>query len=120
MDNCNESSLDLYVPSNTNPWDLSKIRFIYRRLGFGISNEKAKALLTKSPKELIDEIINSAKIMPLTPAPEWGFWNNAEINNSDYNQGLLQKFMAKTGFFKFFIGWIQRKTYSILEQSFRD
>jgi hypothetical protein len=33
---------------------------------------------------------------------------------------FLQKFMAKTGFFKFFIGWIQRKAYSILEQSFRD
>ena len=111
MDNCNESSLDLYVPSNTNPWDLSKIRFIYRRLGFGISNEKAKALLTKSPKELIDEIINSAKIMPLTPAPEWGFWNNAEINNSDYNQGYYKNLWQKQAFSNFLLdGFRERLT----------
>ena len=112
MQGCNNSTLTLYVPSSENPWDISKIRFIYRRLGFGISNEKAKALLTKSPEELIDEIINSAKMMPLTPAPEWGFWNNDEINNSGNNQGyyktLWQKqafsnFLSETIFFNLFI-----------------
>ena len=73
MDKCNDSSLELYVPSNTNPWDLSKIRFIYRRLGFGISNEKAELLLNKTPEELIDQIIVEAKSLPLTSAPVWGF-----------------------------------------------
>ena len=50
MNNCNDSPLVLYVPSDENPWNVSKIRFLYRRLGFGISNEKAKALLIKSPE----------------------------------------------------------------------
>ncbi|MEO2143054.1 MAG: hypothetical protein ABGW83_02900, partial [Flavobacteriaceae bacterium] len=98
MDKCNDSSLELYVPSNTNPWDLSKIRFIYRRLGFGISNEKAELLLNKTPEELIDQIIVEAKSLPLTSAPVWGFWNNAEIKNSGYNQGYYKKLWQKQAF----------------------
>lgn len=101
MQGCNNSTLTLYVPSSENSWNISKIRFIYRRLGFGISNEKAKALLTKSPGELIEEIINSAKIMPLTPAPEWGFWNNDEINNSGNNQGYYKTVWQKQAFTNF-------------------
>ena len=101
MDKCNDSSLELYVPSNTNPWDLSKIRFIYRRLGFGISNEKAELLLNKTPEELIDQIIVEAKSLPLTSAPVWGFWNNAEIKNSGYNQGYYKKLWQKQAFLNF-------------------
>jgi len=101
MQGCNNSTLTLYVPSSENSWNISKIRFIYRRLGFGISNEKAKPLLTKSPGELIEDIINSAKIMPLTPAPEWGFWNNDEINNSGNNQGYYKTVWQKQAFTNF-------------------
>ena len=101
MQDCNNSTLGLYVPSAENPWDISKIRFIYRRLGFGISNDKAKALLSKSPGELIEEIINYAKIMPLTPAPEWGFWNNAEISNSGNNQAYYKTVWQKQAFTNF-------------------
>ena len=101
MQDCNNSTLGLYVPSAENPWDISKIRFIYRRLGFGISNDKAKSLLARSPGELIEEIINSAKIMPLTPAPEWGFWNNAEISNSGNNQAYYKTVWQKQAFTNF-------------------
>ena len=101
MQDCNNSTLDLFVPSNKNPWDISKIRFIYRRLGFGISNDKAKALLAKLPGELIEDIINSANIMPLTPAPEWGFWNNDEINNSGNNQAYYKTVWQKQAFTNF-------------------
>jgi len=101
MQDCNNSTLGLYVPSAENPWGISKIKFIYRRLGFGISNDKAKALLSRSPGELIEEIINSAKIMPLTPAPEWGFWNNAEINNSGNNQAYYKTVWQKQAFTNF-------------------
>ena len=101
MNNCNDSPLVLYVPSAENPWNVSKIRFLYRRLGFGISNEKAKALLIKSPEELIDEIINSAKNLPLTTAPEWGFWNNVEINSSGNNQAYYKNVWQKQAFSNF-------------------
>ena len=101
MNNCNDSPLVLYVPSDENPWNVSKIRFLYRRLGFGISNEKAKALLIKSPEELIDEIINSAKNLPLTTAPEWGFWNNVEINSSGNNQAYYKNVWQKQAFSNF-------------------
>ena len=101
MNNCNDSPLVLYTPSDDNPWNVSKIRFLYRRLGFGISNEKAKALLVKSPEELIDDIINSAKTMPLTSAPEWGFWNNSEIGNSGNNQAYYKNVWQKQAFSNF-------------------
>ena len=101
MNNCKDSHLVLYVPSDDNPWNVSKIRFLYRRLGFGISNEKAKALLVKSPEELIDDIINSAKTMPLTSAPEWGFWNNSEISNSGNNQAYYKNVWQKQAFSNF-------------------
>ena len=101
MDNCNNSSLKLYVESNLNPWDISKIRFIYRRLGFGISKEKAKALLNNSPNELINKIISSAKNKTLNNPPEWGFWNNAEINNSGNNQNYYKILWQKQAFSNF-------------------
>ena len=101
MDNCNNSSLKLYVESNLNPWDISKIRFIYRRLGFGISKDKAKALLNNSPNELINKIISSAKNKTLNNPPEWGFWNNAEINNSENNQNYYKILWQKQAFSNF-------------------
>ena len=101
MDNCNNSSLKLYVESNLNPWDISKIRFIYRRLGFGISKDKAKALLNNSPNELINKIISSAKNKTLNNPPEWGFWNNAEINNSGNNQNYYKILWQKQAFSNF-------------------
>ena len=101
MADCNNSSLLIYTPSEENPWDISKVRFIYRRLGFGISNEKAKALLIKSPEQLIEDMINSAKILPLTPAPEWGFWNNSEINSSGNNQAFYKNSWQKQAFSNF-------------------
>ena len=100
MNNCNNLSLEQYFPSKINPWDISKIRFIYRRLGFGISIEKAKDLLTNSPKLLIDGIISNAKNMQLTTAPEWGFWNNKDINNSG-NQNDYKKLWQKQAFSNF-------------------
>ena len=101
MQDCNNSTLSLYVPSDENPWDISKIRFIYRRLGFGISNDKAKSLLIKSPEDLVEELISSAKLLPLTTAPEWGFWNNAEINSSGNNQGYYKNVWQKQAFTNF-------------------
>ena len=101
MDKCNNSSLELYTNSDVNPWDVSKIRFIYRRLGFGISKEKAKALLINSPDELINKIISSAKNKPLTSSPEWGFWNNAKINNSENNQNYYKELWQKQAFLNF-------------------
>ena len=101
MDKCNNSSLELYTNSDVNPWDVSKIRFIYRRLGFGISKEKAKALLINSPDELINKIISSAKNKPLTSSPEWGFWNNDKINNSENNQNYYKELWQKQAFLNF-------------------
>ena len=30
--NCNEGTLSAYVPDSNNPWDISKILFLFRRM----------------------------------------------------------------------------------------
>ena len=98
---CNNSTLAVYSPSNDNPWNVAKIKFIYRRLGFGISLEKAKSKLGLSPTKLIDEIINNAKNLPLTTAPDWGFWNNNQINQSGKNQSHYKNIWQRQAFLNF-------------------
>ena len=101
MASCNNSNLTAYNPSSSNPWDVSKIKFIYRRLGFGISLEKAKTKLGFTPSELIDQIIDNAKNLPLTTAPEWGYWNNSQINQSGKNQSYYKNIWQRQAFSNF-------------------
>ena len=101
MPSCNNSNLTAYNPSSANPWDISKIKFIYRRLGFGISLEKAKTKLGFTPSELIDQIIDNAKNLPLTTAPEWGYWNNSQINQSGKNQSYYKNIWQRQAFSNF-------------------
>ena len=101
MASCNNSNLTAYNPSSANPWDISKIKFIYRRLGFGISLEKAKTKLGFTPSELIDQIIDNAKNLPLTTAPEWGYWNNSQINQSGKNQSYYKNIWQRQAFSNF-------------------
>ena len=35
---CNNGTLSTFVPSDENPWDISKILLVNRRLGFGIKH----------------------------------------------------------------------------------
>ena len=101
MASCNNSTLAVYNPSPKNPWDISKIKFIYRRLAFGINLEKAKTKLSLSPSELIDQIIDNAKNLPLTAAPEWGYWNNSQINQSGKNQSYYKNIWQRQAFSNF-------------------
>ena len=111
MTTCNNSSLAVYSPTNGNPWDIAKIKFIYRRLGFGISLAKAKSKLELTPTKLIDEIINEASNLPLTTAPDWGFWNNNEINQSGKNQSHYKNIWQRQAFSNFlYDGFRERLT----------
>ncbi len=74
--NCNTATLDPYVPTIDNPWDIAKVNHLYRRLGFGVSHTDAQTALSKSPSQLIDELFDAALNTPLPPEPLWATWTN--------------------------------------------
>ena len=64
---CNNGTLSTFVPTDDNPWDISKVLLVFRRLGFGIKHSDIASKLSLTPSELIDELIDNAKNLPLHP-----------------------------------------------------
>ncbi len=88
---CNLASLAAYVPSSTNPWNVSKIHHLYRRIAFGASKSEVLAALQMTPSALVDQLIDDAIALNTTPAPPWALWNQdqfdaAPLDTSDYRQ----------------------------------
>ncbi len=87
---CNTASLDVYIPSAQNPWNVSKIHHLYRRVAFGATKNQVKAALNSDPETLIDTLIDQAIALVPSPEPLWGFWDKdqfdaAEMANEDNN-----------------------------------
>ncbi len=77
---CNLDSLDVYVPSPENPWNVTRINHLYRRIGFGASKAEVQAALTQNdPSALVDSLIDQAIALNTTPPPVWGFWNRDQF-----------------------------------------
>ncbi len=72
--NCAKESIQAFVPSSGNPWDLQKVVHLYRRTSFGIPIEKAKSNLVLSPSTIVNKMVDDAKSLPLTTAPVWAKW----------------------------------------------
>ena len=83
---CNNGTLDTYIPTVDNPWDISKVLLVYRRLGFGIKHSNIASKLSLTPSEIIDELIDNAKNLPLTPDPGWAHWTNADFRSAGGNR----------------------------------
>ena len=66
-----------YLPSRKNPWNAEQINLVYRRLGFGCSLSEIDLYLNSSPGVLIDDIVDGASSIDVTPAPEWSQWFSA-------------------------------------------
>ena len=84
---CNNGTLSTFVPTDDNPWDISKVLLVFRRLGFGIKHSDIASKLSLTPSELIDELIDNAKNLPLTPDPGWAHWTNTDFRNAGGNRG---------------------------------
>lgn len=72
---CNDATLIPYNPSSQNPWTTTKIKHIYRRLGFGAKQADVDAALSLNPGLFIDNLVDSAASQAPTPAPNWGYWS---------------------------------------------
>ena len=86
-----------FIPSKNNNWDLDKINFVFRRLGYGCSLSDINNYLDKAPSILIDELLTDAADLDPTEGPEWGFWNNKEFNSSPYNKSHYNTLWQKQG-----------------------
>lgn len=81
---CNTSSLSVYIPSASNPWNAEKVSHLYRRLHYGASNNEITQALTQTPENLVDSMVNAAISNPLTPTPSW-----ANMTYQDYTDAGL-------------------------------
>lgn len=104
---CNSSTLAPYEPSSQDPWDTHKINHVYRRLGFGASQDDVDAALSLTPGQFINSLVDGAHNMPPTPAPYWGYYSNDDF--SDY----------ETQNFAFFEQWRLQTVKDLLEENLR-
>ena len=87
--NCNQGTLNAYIPNQNNPWSISKILFLFRRIGFSIKFSEIKSHLSTNPGDLIDQIFDEAINIPITPDPGWANFNNTDFTASGKNRGAF-------------------------------
>ena len=78
---CNESTLAPYTPSGGDPWNTTKIKHVFRRLGFAASQDQVDEALALSPEDFIDNLVDDAFNLPFTPAPFWGNYTFNEFTD---------------------------------------
>ena len=81
LSSCNEATLTSYIPSGENPWDSTKINHVYRRLGFGASQDTIDLALSLSPNDFIDTLVDEAINKPPTTTPFLGNYVIAHFTN---------------------------------------
>ena len=95
---CNESTLTPYIPFDDNPWNTIKIKHVYRRLGFGASQDAIDAALSLSPNDFIDDLVQEAINKPTTSVPFWGNYVIADFTNfNEENEQYIQDWKIQTG-----------------------
>jgi hypothetical protein len=95
---CNTSTLSTYVPDSGNPWNTSKVKHVYRRLGFSASQADVDAALTLTPSAFIDNLVDTAFNLPPTTAPFWGYYAVSDF--ADYendNNQYIQDWKIQAG-----------------------
>jgi uncharacterized protein (DUF1800 family) len=90
--------LKAYLPSRKKSWNAEQINLVYRRLCFGCSLSDINLYLNSSPGVLIDDIVDGASSMEVTPAPEWAQWDNKQFNNSGKNKNYYHTLWQKQAF----------------------
>lgn len=87
-----------YTPSGKDQCNAEQINLVFRRLGFGCSLSEIDLYLNSSPEVLIDDIVDGASSIDVTPAPEWSQWDNKQFNNSGNNKNYYHTLWQKQAF----------------------
>jgi len=78
---CITSSLQPYVPSTENPWNVSRIRHAYRRIGYDANPSMIQNALTMQPEQFIDQLIDDSINEPDWPEPSWSNFTYEDYQN---------------------------------------
>lgn len=78
---CITSSLQPYVPTTENPWNDTRVRHAFRRIGYDASKSMVANALTVSPGLFIDQLINESLNAPNWPTPVWAAYTLDDYNN---------------------------------------
>lgn len=107
--NCPTGTIDPYIPSADMPWNKKRVLHLYRRMGFGANAATIEAALAQNPADIIEQLIDEAIALPVSPPPEWANWNQ-----EDYGED----FGAEAG--EQYFAWITQWAEDMLSQSFRE
>ncbi len=66
--------LQTYIPSTESPWTEQRVRYLYRRIGFGANRKTVQRALAKTPSVLVKELVAKAKRQRSLPSPDWEDW----------------------------------------------
>lgn len=90
-------SLRPFAPTSDRPWNELRIKHLYRRLSFGASRTALRFAASKSPSQLVDELIDAGLTAPLSATPAWSNWDfrnyqnlgNDEVRDDRINQDIF-------------------------------
>lgn len=94
--NCAVGGLATYVPSAQDPWNKQKAIHLYRRISLGANLNTLEDALSRSPIDIVDEIINYSSTLPIAPEPEWAYWQLSDYDSDDgiRNQQLINQLLS--------------------------
>ncbi len=94
---CNLAPITPYLPDDSNPWDIAKVKHVYRRLGYGATDATLNIGILSTPSELIDILIQEAISTPNPSQPAWGFWNVDNYTNfNEENNDQINEWYSQT------------------------
>ncbi len=87
------SKLNYLYPSSAITLDRNKIKFLFRRLAYGIPEQELNKLSKTSPLKLIDHLILKAEKDRVLPQPKWSDWTlkDYEKRNGELKDKLIEK-----------------------------
>lgn len=65
------------------PWNDSRVKHLYSRLGYGASKQDIANALSQNPVDLINSLLDNAYNKPLQDKPIWADWNPDQFNEED-------------------------------------
>jgi len=97
MADCNTSTLNEYTPGAERPWNDSRVKHLYNRLGYGANKSDIEWALTQDPAALVKSALDAAYNKPLQDKPEWADWTPEQFNEEDGTEHYLiyNKFMTE-------------------------
>ncbi|MEL7163585.1 MAG: DUF1800 family protein, partial [Bacteroidota bacterium] len=93
MLNCAPTAVAPYLPSAAMPWTKARAVHLHRRMVFGADVTAVNAALERAPLAVVDDLIATAKALPLRPVPDF-----ATQTQPEYGLALLESTLQKDGF----------------------